>query len=69
MGDINFLIENAEKISFSILFVSLFLWTLKKSDEREKLMREQLDKTFPILDGIISRLDFIEGYITKRRKE
>ena len=36
--------------AYLILFIFLLMYVLKTSSEREKQMREQLDKTIPILD-------------------
>lgn len=45
-------------------FAALFIWILmdtnKKNEAREQRMQEQLDKTVPILNQIVSRLDDIE---------
>lgn len=61
--------SNMENITFATLFVGLLVYTIKKSDEREALMREQLNKTVPILDGILKRLDGIERVVIKDDKE
>ena len=58
--------SNFENISFATLFVGLLVYTIKKSDEREALMREQLNKTVPILDGILARLNNIEDFVVKK---
>lgn len=37
------LLSNATEISFGILFVALFIWVIKKNDEREKRYMKRLD--------------------------
>lgn len=48
-------------------YAALFIWMLidsnKKSEARERRMQEQLDKTVPVLNQIVNRLDLIEGKI------
>ena len=55
-------------------YAALFIWLLidtnkkteareLKSEEREKRMQEQLDKTVPVLNQIVERLDVIEDKI------
>ena len=41
------------------MFVILILYVLYSSQNREKEMREQLDKTVPVLEKILIRLDVI----------
>jgi hypothetical protein len=55
--------SNFENISYGMLFVGLLVYNMKKSDERESLMREQLNKTVPILEGILDRLCKIEKVV------
>lgn len=51
--------------AYLILFMLLLGYVIKSSDDREKKMREQLDKTIPILSQILTRLDIIEEEIKK----
>lgn len=51
--------------AYLILFMLLLGYVIKSSDDREKKMREQLDKTIPILRQILTRLDIIEEEIKK----
>lgn len=37
------LLSNATEISFGVLFVSLFVWVMRKNDEREKRYTLQLE--------------------------
>ena len=48
---------------FAALFIWLLIDTNKKNEAREQRMQEQLDKTVPILNQIVSRLDVIEEKI------
>lgn len=49
------------------IFAALFIWLLidtnKKNEIREQRMQEQLDRTIPILNQIVLRLDDIEDKI------
>ena len=47
------------------LFVVLLGYVLYSSQLREKEMREQLDKTVPVLDKILIRLDVIEDKLER----
>lgn len=51
--------------AYLILFMVLLAYVIKSSDTREAKMREQLDKTVPILHQILVRLDVIEEKIEK----
>ncbi len=35
--------SNATEITFGLLFVSLFVWVMRKNDEREKEYRDSID--------------------------
>jgi hypothetical protein len=48
---------------FTALFIWLLMDTNRKNEAREHRMQEQLDKTVPILNQIVSRLDVIEDKI------
>ncbi|MGL6106138.1 MAG: BhlA/UviB family holin-like peptide [Romboutsia sp.] len=48
---------------FAALFIWLLIDTNKKNEIREQRMQEQLDKTIPILNQIVLRLDDIENKI------
>ena len=47
------------------LFILLLGYVLYSSQTREKEMREQLDKTVPVLEKILIRLDVIEDKIER----
>lgn len=54
------------QFAYLIMFIGLLVYVIKASDEREKKTREQLDKTVPILNQILSRLDVIEDKIEEK---
>ena len=47
------------------LFIALLGYVLYLSQLREKEMREQLDKTIPVLEKILIRLDIIEDKLER----
>lgn len=47
------------------LFVVLLGYVLYSSQNREREMREQLDKTVPVLEKILIRLDVIEDKLER----
>lgn len=47
------------------MFVALLGYVLYSSQAREKEMREQLDKTVPVLEKILIRLDVIEDKLER----
>ena len=47
------------------LFILLLGYVLYSSQMREKEMREQLDKTVPVLEKILIRLDVIEDKLER----
>lgn len=47
------------------MFVLLLGYVLYSSQNREKEMREQLDKTVPVLEKILIRLDVIEDKLER----
>ena len=49
--------------AYLILFIVLLAYVLRSSQVREIQMREQLDKTVPVLEKILIRLDVIEEKI------
>lgn len=49
--------------AYLILFIVLLAYVLRSSQVRESQMREQLDKTVPVLEKILIRLDVIEEKI------
>ena len=51
--------------AYFILFMLLLGFVIKTSYDRENKMRDQLDKTVPILNQILVRLDLIEEKIEK----
>lgn len=48
------------QFAYLILFMGLLGYVIKTSYDREQKMNEQLDKTIPILNQILVRLDLIE---------
>lgn len=46
--------------AYLILFIGLLSFVLRSSQIREEQMREQLNRTIPVLDKILMRLDLIE---------
>lgn len=62
--DVNTIVEMViTQGPFAALFIWLLMDTNKKNEAREQRMQEQLDKTVPILNQIVSRLDDIEEKI------
>lgn len=47
------------------LFILLLGYVLYSSQTREKEMRDQLDKTVPVLEKILIRLDVIEDKLER----
>lgn len=47
------------------MFIMLLGYVLYSSQMREKEMREQLDKTVPVLEKILIRLDVIEDKLER----
>ena len=47
------------------LFILLLGYVLSSSQMREKEMRDQLDKTVPVLEKILIRLDVIEDKLER----
>ena len=57
--DVNTIVEMViSQGPFAALFIWLLIDTNKKNEAREQRMQEQLDKTVPILNQIVSRLDY-----------
>lgn len=54
------------QFAYLIMFIGLLVYVIKASDERERKTREQLDKTVPILNQILARLDVIEDKIEEK---
>ena len=62
--DLNTIVEMVvSQGPIAALFIWLLIDTNKKNEIREQIMQEQLDKTVPILNQIVSRLDVIEEKI------
>lgn len=53
------------QFAYLIMFMGLLGFVIKTSYEREQKMNEQLDKTIPILNQILMRLDLIEEKMEK----
>lgn len=51
--------------AYLLLFILLLGYVLYSSQLREKEMREQLDKTIPVLEKILIRLDIIEDKLER----
>lgn len=51
--------------AYLMLFMLLLGFVLKSSQKRESQMREQLDKTVPVLEKILIRLDVIEDKLER----
>ena len=51
--------------AYLTLFIILLYYVLKTSSQREMKMREQLDKIVPILDNLVSKVDYIERNMKK----
>ena len=49
--------------AYLILFILLLMYLLNTSSEREKQMREQLDKTIPILDKLVKDMETVKDKI------
>lgn len=49
--------------AYLILFIFLLMYVLKTSSERETQMREQLDKTIPILDRLVKDMEVVKDKI------
>lgn len=51
--------------AYLMMFLILLGYVLSSSQKREREMREQLDKTVPVLDKILIRLDVIESKLER----
>lgn len=51
--------------AYLTMFLILLGYVLSSSQKREREMREQLDKTVPVLDKILMRLDVIEDKLER----
>ena len=56
-------------VAYFILFILLLMYELKTSFDRESKMREQLDKTIPILEVIVTKVDRIEKKLDMKEGE
>lgn len=64
--DIEFINELVNSpTAYLSMFVILLGYVLHSSQTREKEMREQLDKTVPVLEKILIRLDVIEDKLER----
>ena len=45
------LISNGTEITFSILFIALFIWNIRTNDERENRYQETISKLTSALNG------------------
>lgn len=55
----NFL-ANGTEITFSILFIGMLLYVIKKNDEREKQYQETIDKNQTIIRDTVNALNGYE---------
>lgn len=55
--------------AYLILFITLLMYVLKTSSEREAQMREQLNRTIPILDRLVRDVELIKGVILNEDNE
>ena len=51
--------------AYLTMFLILLGYVLSSSQKREREMREQLDKTVPVLDKILMRLNVIEDKLER----
>ena len=51
--------------AYLTMFIVLLGYVIHSSQNREKEMREQLDKTVPVLEKILTRLDVIEDKLER----
>ena len=51
--------------AYLTMFIVLLGYVLHSSQNREREMREQLDKTVPVLEKILTRLDVIEDKLER----
>ena len=70
----NFLIKNGESFTscssvYLTLFIVLLGYVLKSSQLRETQMRDQLDKTVPILDRLVRDVNEIKNELRKGKGE
>ena len=49
--DIENLLSNGTEITFSILFIALFVWNIRTNDEREKRYQETISTLTSALNG------------------
>lgn len=55
--------------AYLMLFIFLLMYVLKTSSERERQMREQLDKTIPILDRLVKDMEVVKDKILGDHEE
>ena len=51
--------------AYLMMFIILLGYVLSSSQKREREMRDQLDKTVPVLEKILIRLDVIEDKLER----
>ena len=54
------LLTNGTEITFSILFIGMLLYVIKKNDEREKQYQETIDKNQTIIRDTVNALNGYE---------
>jgi hypothetical protein len=54
--DFSFIEQIAQYGIFALLFVSLFVWTLKSSEKREKALQETLNKFADIIKNKLNSI-------------
>ena len=53
-------VANGTEITFSILFIGMLLYVIKKNDEREKQYQETIDKNQTIIRDTVNALNGYE---------
>ena len=54
------MLTNGTELTFSILFVGMLLYVIKKNDEREKQYQETIDKNQTIIRDTVNALNGYE---------
>lgn len=54
------LLTNGTELTFSILFIGMLLYVIKKNDEREKQYQETIDKNQTIIRDTVNALNGYE---------
>lgn len=54
------MLTNGTELTFSILFIAMLLYVIKKNDEREKQYQETIDKNQTIIRDTVNALNGYE---------